>query len=289
MELIIISGRSGSGKSTALHQLEDLGYYCVDNLPAALLPQLAGELLGPHYSDFKGIAVCIDARNNSRDLTQVEPMLRGLPESIESKVLFLDASDPILIKRFSETRRKHPLSTQQRSLAEAIAHERVLLEPLAAAADLSIDTTELNLYSLRSTISTRLGEGSTPGLSLLIESFGFKRGVPTDADLLFDCRLLSNPHWVTALRAKTGCDIDVQKFLEGHPETGEFVQQLINFIEYWLPYYARSQRSYFTIAIGCTGGQHRSVYVAEQVFSALQENYPKVQLRHRELTGLNTK
>ena len=289
MELVIISGRSGSGKSTALHQLEDLGYYCVDNLPAALLPQLAGELLGDHYSDFKGMAVCIDARNNSRDLSQVEAVLRSLPDSIESKVVFLDAAEPKLIKRFSETRRKHPLSNNQRSLAEAIAHERVLLEPLAAAADLCIDTTDLNLYDLRSMISARLGESNTPGISLLIESFGFKRGVPTDADLVFDCRLLPNPHWVTGLRAKTGCDEEVQKFLESHAETGEFTRQLRDFLTYWLPHYSRSQRSYFTVAIGCTGGQHRSVYVAEQLFAALQESYPKVQLRHRELTGLDSK
>ena len=201
----------------------------------------------------------------------------------------MDAAESNLIKRFSETRRKHPLSNNQRSLAEAIAHERVLLEPLAAAADISIDTTDLNVYELRSMITARLGESTTPGLSLLIESFGFKRGVPTDADLLFDCRLLSNPHWVSGLRAKTGRDIEVQKFLEGHKETGEFIQQLRIFIEYWLPYYARSQRSYFTIAIGCTGGQHRSVYVAEQLFTALQENYPQAQLRHRELTRLDEK
>ncbi len=202
MELVIISGRSGSGKSTALHQLEDLGYYCVDNLPAALLPTLILQLEREQYSAFKGIAVCLDARNSDDDLHQIHPVLKALPDTINSEVIFLDASNDILIKRFSETRRRHPLTSDQRSLAEAIANESVLLEELAQQADLTIDTSRLTLYDLRAMISGRLGGESREGLSLLVESFGFKRGVPPDADLVFDARLLPNPHWVTHLRAK---------------------------------------------------------------------------------------
>lgn len=285
MRLVIISGRSGSGKSTALHQLEDLGFYCVDNLPATLLPQLTLELDSSQYAGFKGVAVCIDARNRQHDLARIGELLQSLREDSRPQVVFLDASDAVLIKRFSETRRKHPLSNHQRSLAEAIAHERTVLEPLAAAADLSIDTTGLNLYNLRSLITSRLGDDTHDGLSLLIESFGFKRGVPSDADLVFDARLLPNPHWVAELRALTGREQPVAEFLEGHPETDRFLDDIVGFLERWLPHYASSQRSYITVAIGCTGGQHRSVFLAERAHTRLSTTYQRCQLRHRELEG----
>lgn len=288
MELIVISGRSGSGKSTALHQLEDLGYYCVDNLPAALLPTLTLQLERDQYAAFKGVAVCIDARNSAHDLEQIQQVLSELPSTIESEIIFLDASDNVLTKRFSETRRRHPLSNDNTSLAEAIAAEGRLLDPLSNTADLIIDTSQLNLYDLRSEITNRLGGTSRDGLSLLVESFGFKRGVPPDADLVFDARMLPNPHWVSGLRAMTGRDTPVADFLESHPESGAFTADIIGYLERWLPAYERSQRSYMTVAIGCTGGQHRSVYVAEQVFAAIQKTHPRSQLRHRELTGMNT-
>jgi UPF0042 nucleotide-binding protein len=286
MQLVVISGRSGSGKSTALHQLEDMGYYCVDNLPAALLRQLTQEFLADHYQSFSGVAVCIDARNSMRDLEQISQQLSSLPEGVDRQVIFLDAHDPVLVKRFSETRRRHPLSRDDRSLAEAIQVEAKLLEPLLADADLVIDTSDLTLYELRAMIASRLGEKPGEGLSVLIESFGFKRGVPSDADLVFDARLLPNPHWVRDLRALTGRDPEVVEFLESQPEAPAFAADLIAFLERWLPDYEKSQRSYVTVAIGCTGGQHRSVYIAEQVFAAISASYPSVQLRHRELPTL---
>lgn len=286
MQLVVISGRSGSGKSTALHQLEDMGYYCVDNLPAALLGQLTQEFSADHYQSFAGVAVCIDARNSLRDLEQLSQQLGSLPHGVDRQVIFLDAHDPVLVKRFSETRRRHPLSRDDRSLAEAMQVEATLLEPLLADADLVIDTSDLTLYELRAMIASRLGEKPGEGLSVLIESFGFKRGVPGDADLVFDARLLPNPHWVRDLRALTGRDQPVAEFLESQPEAPAFAADLIAFLMRWLPDYERSQRSYVTVAIGCTGGQHRSVYLAERVYAAIRASYPSVQLRHRELPTL---
>lgn len=284
MQLVVISGRSGSGKSTALHQLEDLGYYCVDNLPASLLTSLAHALLSEDYATFNGIAVCIDARNPNQDLRKINAALAELPDTVKLKILFLDAAESSLIKRFSETRRKHPLSSSERSLAESIAYERQLLEPMAALADLTIDTTDLNLYDLRSMITERLSESEHPGLSILIQSFGFKRGLPRDADLVFDARLLPNPHWVAGLRALTGRDQEVANFLASHEETEQFLGYIKDFLLKWLPQYQSSQRTYMTVAIGCTGGQHRSVYIAERLNQALSPTFPKMQLRHRELS-----
>lgn len=289
MELVIVSGRSGSGKSTALHQLEDLGYYCVDNLPAALVPVLTSKLTSDQYRGFKGVAVCIDARNSEKDLLEIHSVLKGLPQTIRRQVIYIDASTDVLIKRFSETRRRHPLSTKDRPLAEAISHESTLLEAMAADADLVIDTSRLTLYDLRAAISARLGDEQREGLSLLIESFGFKHGVPTDADLVFDARLLPNPHWVGGLKVQTGQDADVIDFLNRQADSKPFVEHIIDFLQRWLPVYANSQRSYMTVAIGCTGGQHRSVYVAEQVYTRLSIQHPRTQIRHRELSGMATR
>jgi len=288
LELVIISGRSGSGKSTALHQLEDLGFYCVDNLPAALLPTLTLQLEREQYRSFRGIAVCIDVRNSADDLRQITTVIAALPESINSQILFLDAKPAVLTKRFSETRRRHPLSNENHSLPEAIAQEHDLLLALSQEANLVIDTSDLTLYDLRAMISARLGSESKQGLSLLVESFGFKRGVPSDADLVFDARLLPNPHWESHLRPLTGQDLAVAQFLEGHPQTQEFVGDITNLLQCWLPAYAESQRTYMTIAIGCTGGQHRSVYIAETIFRTLQHEHSRVQLRHRELSTMVT-
>ena len=288
MELVIISGRSGSGKSTALHQLEDLGFYCVDNLPAALLPTLTLQLEREQYRSFRGIAVCIDVRNSADDLQQITKVIGALPKTINSQILFLDAKPAVLTKRFSETRRRHPLSSDQYSLPEAIAKEHNLLSGLSQDADLLIDTSDLTLYDLRALISARLGSPNTQGLSLLVESFGFKRGVPSDADLVFDARLLPNPHWESHLRPLTGQDTAVAQFLEDHPQTQEFVDDITNLLLRWLPAYEKSQRTYMTIAIGCTGGQHRSVYTAEAVYRALKAEHPHVQIRHRELSTMVT-
>lgn len=286
MHLVLLTGRSGSGKSTALHQLEDCGFYCVDNLPAALLPDLVSQSTREEYTSYKGIAVCIDVRNSRQDLEQLSLASNQLEALASVDIVYLDATDDILTKRFSETRRRHPLSNEDVSLGEAIQIETTLLEALRLRASLIIDTSSLNVYELRNTINTRLLNYEGESLSLLIESFGFKRGVPTDADLVFDARLLPNPHWSTELRLLSGKDKPVVDFLDSHSECADFVESMLNFLTQWLPLYQRSQRSYFTVAVGCTGGQHRSVYVAEKLHTALKPTYAQAQIRHRELAPM---
>ena len=286
MHLVLLTGRSGSGKSTALHQLEDCGFYCVDNLPAALLPDLISQSTREEYTSYKGIAVCIDVRNSRQDLEQLSLATSQLETLASVDIVYLDASDDILTKRFSETRRRHPLSNEDVALGEAIQIETTLLEALRLRASLIIDTSSLNVYELRNTINTRLLNYDGESLSLLIESFGFKRGVPTDADLVFDARLLPNPHWSTELRLLSGKDKPVVDFLDSHSECVDFVESMLNFLTQWLPLYQRSQRSYFTVAVGCTGGQHRSVYVAEKLHTALKPTYVQAQIRHRELAPM---
>ena len=283
MRLIIISGRSGSGKSTALHQLEDEGYYCIDNLPVALLPSLVREASREQFQHFQGTAVCIDARNARKDLENFTAILDALPDSVDTQILFLDAQDATLIKRFSETRRRHPLSSEITSLAEAIAKERQLLETIAGSASLSLDTSQMTIYELRDTIKQRLLGTTTGTMSILVQSFGFKRGVPADADLVFDVRMLPNPHWVKDLRPQNGLDEEVQTFLESQPMTAELYQDICHYLDRWLPRYRDSNRSYITVALGCTGGQHRSVYLADQLFQHYREQFPNIQIRHREL------
>lgn len=283
MQLVIISGRSGSGKSTALHQLEDEGYYCIDNLPVALLPALVEETTRAEFAHFRGVAVCIDARNAWRDLQNFNAILESLPAHMQTQVLFLDAQEGALIKRFSETRRRHPLSGENMPLAEAIARERELLEPIAGEASLVLDTSQLTIYELRDAIRQRLLGDSSGSMSILIQSFGFKRGLPADADLVFDVRLLPNPHWVKELRMLSGLDEPVREFLEAQPMTGELYASVCEYLDRWLPRYAQSNRSYMTIAVGCTGGQHRSVYLANRLYRHYHQHYPQVHLRHREL------
>lgn len=283
MQLIIISGRSGSGKSTALHQLEDEGYYCIDNLPVSLLPALVEEASGADFRHFQGTAVCIDARNAWKNLAEFNQVMDSLPDSVECQILYLDAQESALIKRFSETRRRHPLSSDATPLAEAIDRERQLLEPISSNASLVLDTSQMTIYELRDTIKQRL-LGSTGGkMSILVQSFGFKRGVPTDADLVFDVRMLPNPHWVKELRMKSGLDEEVRQFLEAQPQTEELFSDISGFLDKWLPRYRESNRSYMTVALGCTGGQHRSVYLADRLFRLYRERYPGIHLRHREL------
>lgn len=283
MQLVIISGRSGSGKSTALNQLEDEGYYCIDNLPVALLPALVQEASREEFRHFHGTAVCIDARNARKDLGSFHAILDSLPESVNSQVLFLDAQDAALIKRFSETRRRHPLSSETTPLAEAIDKERQLLEVISGSASLVLDTSQMTIYELRDIIKQRLLGATAGTMSILVQSFGFKRGVPTDADLVFDVRMLPNPHWVKELRLKSGLDPEVQHFLESQPLTTELYHDICHYLDNWLPRYGDSNRSYMTVALGCTGGQHRSVYLAERLFRHYQEQYPSIHIRHREL------
>ncbi|MCZ6831468.1 MAG: RNase adapter RapZ [Gammaproteobacteria bacterium] len=282
MRLIIISGRSGSGKSTALHQLEDEGYYCIDNLPVTLLP---GLVHGAQRSGITttGIAVCIDARNTWKDLEHFPNLLDSLPAAVQIDILYLDADAGALIKRFSETRRRHPLSDESTPLAEAIERERDILEPIASAASLTIDTSQMTIYELRSAIRQRLLGNRAGEMSILFQSFGFKRGLPNDADLVYDLRMLPNPHWERALRLKTGRDPEVISFLQQEPMVEDFYADVCEFLEKWMPRYRDNSRSYLTIALGCTGGQHRSVYLAERLYNHYKERYSQVHIRHREL------
>ncbi len=283
MQLVIISGRSGSGKSTALNQMADEGYYCIDNLPLTLLPALVEKIGGEEYRMFQGTAVCIDARNAWQDLASFNEILESLPESLATHVLFLDCDEATLIRRFGETRRRHPLSSDTVPLADAITLERELLEPIATSATLVLNTSQTTLYELRDAIKQRLLGNTAGSMSILIQSFGFKRGVPMDADLVFDVRMLPNPHWVQELRSKTGLDREVQEFLEAQEMTGELYADLCHYLDRWLPRYREGNRSYMTIALGCTGGQHRSVYLANRLFQHYREQYPAIHIKHREL------
>lgn len=283
MKLVIISGRSGSGKSTALNLLEDESYYCIDNLPVVLIPQVVKHLQDSKASEHNKVAICIDARNTSQDLSTLVELFRSSPDSIDLDILFLDADSDRLIKRFSETRRRHPLSNKDTALTEAIINERKILEPIANIATLTIDTSSMTLHELRTTIKSRLVEKQGPGISILFESFGFKQGVPVDADFVYDIRILPNPHWDANLRAFTGQDQPVIDFLGEHEEVEQMFVDIRDFIARWLPKFEQNNRSYITIAIGCTGGQHRSVYMAEKLAGHFKTLYQNVQIRHREL------
>mgnify|MGYP003664424428 CR=1 FL=1 len=283
MRLIVISGRSGSGKSTALHQLEDEGFYCIDNLPVSLLPALVEKAGSEEFALFQGTAVCIDARNAWKDLKNFRGILDSLPDSVETQVLYLDALVPALLRRFGETRRRHPLSNDSVSLAEAIDQEQSLLEPIASSASLVLDTSQMTIYELRDAIKQQLLGTSMGTMSILIQSFGFKRGVPADANLVYDVRILPNPHWVKELRLKTGLDEEVAEFLENQQMTADLYDDICHYLDVWLPRYREGNRSYLNIALGCTGGQHRSVYLANRLFKHYKAEYPSMHIRHREL------
>jgi UPF0042 nucleotide-binding protein len=279
LNLIIISGRSGSGKSIALRALEDLGYYCVDNIPVSLLPTLTHTLADENEK----VAVSIDVRNIPKMANEVSEIVDFLPDIWEVTILYLDASDDVLIKRYSETRRLHPLFKLNKSLSESIEAEREILVPVSEKADLHINTDNLSLHELSELIRERvLGKKST-NLVIVFESFGFKYGIPKDADYVFDARFLPNPHWEPDLKPLTGLDGPVQIFLGGQPLVTKFIWQIQNLISTWLPHLERNNRSYVTVAIGCTGGQHRSVFVAESLCTSFRSSHGDVQVRHREL------
>ncbi len=282
MRLVVISGRSGSGKSTALHVLEDEGFYCIDNLPASMLGPLVEQMQQDGYPALKGVAVSIDARNTGRDLALFPAMLERARAHMECEVIYLDASKPTLIKRFSETRRKHPLTSDDTDLSKAIEAEKKLLEPIADLASLTISTNNLNLYQLRDMVLARVVRQANAGLSLLFLSFGYKHGIPVDADLVFDVRHLPNPFWKPELRAWTGKDQPVIDFLAGEEAVQAMFTDISQFLDKWLPAY-RQNRRYLTVAIGCTGGQHRSVYLCERLAQHFRPQYENIQLRHREL------
>jgi UPF0042 nucleotide-binding protein len=284
VRIIIVSGLSGSGKTIALQTLEDLDYYCVDNLPFKLILPLAREILAASDILPPAVAVGVDARNFIDELNQFPATLAELRASeLTVEVLFLQADEEILLKRYSETRRRHPLDLGSLPLREAIRQERRLLEPIVASADLIVDTSDTNIYQLRELLRARIHDTPREAMSLLFESFGFKNGVPADADFVFDVRCLPNPHWEPQLRPLTGLDRPVREFLERQPEVMEMLADLSRLLEAWLPRFEASDRSYLTVAIGCTGGQHRSVYIAEALARHFNEIRDYVMARHREL------
>ncbi len=283
MKLIIVSGLSGSGKSVVLHTLEDLGYYCIDNLPAGLLSALALELQLA-VKPVENIAIGIDARNLPQSLQQFSEILDQLiAQGISNEILFITCDPATLIKRFSETRRRHPLSSENVSLAEAVTLERQLLEPIARRADLFIDTSQTTIHQLRDLVHQRIERREDSRLSLMFQSFGFKHGIPSDADFVFDVRCLPNPHWHPELRPLTGRDEAVSRYLGGEAQVAAMVENLTGFLDTWIPAFEADKRSYLTVAIGCTGGQHRSVYLVEQLAKHFETLYPNVTTRHREL------
>ncbi|HEX5793602.1 MAG TPA: RNase adapter RapZ [Rheinheimera sp.] len=279
MKLLVVSGRSGSGKSVALRVMEDLGYYCVDNIPVNLLPTLATTVMG----QYERVAVSIDVRNLPQEPDELAEILSYLPRKLDLTILYLDADHASLIKRFSETRRLHPLSHQAMSLDEAISREQQLLDPISSRADLYIDTTELNVHQLAEQLRERILGQKTGRLVILFESFGFKYGIPKDADFVFDARFLPNPHWEPDLKPLTGRDQPVKDYLASEPVVAKYIWQINSFISTWLPHLERNNRSYLTIAIGCTGGQHRSVYIVESLAESYRSLRDDVQMRHREL------
>ena len=278
MELIIISGRSGSGKSVALHALEDMGYYCVDNMPLPLIPQLA-ELLAQTN---RSAVISLDIRNlpnNPHEIIDLQTQL----EHYNTKIIFLDCERNTLIRRYSDSRRLHPLSTKDLSLESAIDLEDSLLAPLIHQANHIIDTTHLSSHELAESLRMLLQGASVKELNIVVESFGFKYGLPLDADYVFDVRFLPNPHWNPELRPMTGLEQPVIDFLERQTEVHQFIYHTRNYLELWLPQLEQNNRSYLTIAIGCTGGKHRSVFVAEQIGKYFEAKGKKVQIRHRRL------
>lgn len=284
MKLIIISGLSGSGKTVALHTLEDEGFYCVDNLPLGLLPALTEQLTSQQLQVYDNIAVGIDARSGAKDLRRFNQIVQSLKgDSIDIEVIYFHAELDELIKRFSDTRRRHPLTRKGMPLTEAIDIERNLLSPIAHDADLCLDTTHTNVHQLRAIVKERIISRPKQELSILIQSFGFKHSVPTDSDFVFDVRCLPNPHWEPELRPLTGQDQEVQAFLKDQEDVIDMFNHICQMLEHWVPKFAEQSRYYLTVSVGCTGGQHRSVYIAERLNEYFREKFSSVSLRHREM------
>jgi UPF0042 nucleotide-binding protein len=281
MKLIIISGRSGSGKSTALRALEDAGFNCIDNFPVELLPSLVGSVLAEPAATAPAYAVCIDARSHGLS-TFPEFHAQLDPAEIHCEIIYLDALSGTLVKRFSETRRRHPLTNDETDLLQAIEAEKALLGSIANLADLTLDTTLMRGSELVEVIRKQVAEDRSPGISLLFRSFGFKFGVPVDADMVFDIRCLPNPYWVETLRPLTGADAAVVDYLAGQQTVQEMFGDIRDFLERWIPRFESDNRAYLNIAVGCTGGRHRSVYMAERLRSHFSDRFDNVLVRHRE-------
>jgi UPF0042 nucleotide-binding protein len=284
MRLIIVSGLSGSGKSIALHVLEDLGYFCIDNLPVALLQSVIDEFSTHEEHSPNLLAVGIDARSAYQELDSLpQQILRLREQGIGAEILFLQADDQVLLQRYSETRRRHPLQKDETTLQAAIDRERGLLSAMGNAANLVIDTSRMSVYTLADTIRERIDRRKTESLSIMIESFGFKSGIPADADFVFDVRCLPNPYWTAELRHLTGRDPQVVEFLDAQPSVAAMRQDIVDFLRRRIPENSSVSRNYLTVAVGCTGGQHRSVYMVDKIAEALGDEHDPVLKRHIEL------
>ncbi|MGX4677150.1 RNase adapter RapZ [SAR92 clade bacterium H246] len=286
MRLVIISGRSGSGKTSALNILEDVGFTCIDNLPASLLSELVTQLKDEPGKNELTLAVGIDARNLVGDLSKIPHMLNDIEDTgVAVDVIFLQARRNDLLRRYSETRRKHPLSSESISLKEAIELEKEMLTPISDISDRTIDTSGLSLHQLRDLIKNTVVPDNRESMSILFESFGFKRGVPSDSDFVFDVRCLPNPYWKLELRTQTGNDPEVIEFLESQVDVASMLADIIGFLTRWIPKFQTNNRSYMTVSIGCTGGQHRSVYLANRLYEHFSQQQPFVKVVHKELSA----
>ncbi len=282
--LVVVSGLSGSGKSVALNMLEDLGWYCIDNIPAGLVQAVVSHSVQTAEPLYRRLAVGLDARNRADDIASIPELLDGLARTgLRCEVVYLHADDEVLLRRYAETHRRHPLAGADRSLADAIAEERRLLHPLIDHSNLVIDTSRMSVHELRDLIGRRLESQGPARLSILFESFGFKHGVPGDADFVFDTRALPNPYWEPTLKPLTGRDGPVIAFLEASPQVQRMADDLVRFLEPRLPEYEAANRGYLTIALGCTGGQHRSVYLVERLAAHFRPRYPDLLVRHNAL------
>jgi len=279
-ELVIVTGISGAGKASALRAFEDLGYHAVDNLPLELLPGFAGLVV--KSTEIENAAIVVDVREGST-IDQLPEMLKGVKQLLPTCVIFLDAQDAVLVRRYSETRRPHPLSGTE-TVWRSIAEERLLLDPIRNVADIIVETSNFNVHELRSYIQSRFGrEDYDKHLLVSCLSFGFKNGVPLDADLVFDVRFLPNPHFVPEFRKLTGLDPDVAAYVRGFQQTAEFLDRVTDLMLYLLPHYVSEGKSYLTIAFGCTGGQHRSVMMAEEMCARLKAAGYQVKSVHRDI------
>ena len=287
MRIVILSGLSGSGKSVALHMLEDLGFYCIDNIPAALLKPFISFTVRSPEATYERTAIGLDARNTAAEIASVPQLIDELKRSgLQLEVIFLIAGEEELLRRFSETRRRHPLSRSDVGLREAMALERSLLEPVVSAADLIIDTSRMGVHALRDIIHKRVEQRAAGRLSITFESFGFKDGIPGDADFVFDARALPNPYWEPGLRNLTGRDAEVVRFLETHSDVAQLIRDIAAFMRARVPEFQASNRGYLTIAVGCTGGQHRSVYIVDRLAEEFAAEFPNVTARHGGLPGV---
>ncbi|MFH7804395.1 RNase adapter RapZ [Acinetobacter haemolyticus] len=276
--ILIVTGQSGSGKSSALQVLEDLGYYCIDNLPLALLPEIVEKL--DRDNNLEQLALGVDVRSTRADLQEFDHVFEQLQKSGSVDIIYLTTQDQELISRFSASRRPHPLASRFKSLIECIQEEKTLLLPIQLRSTVHIDTTDKSVHDLKHTLLSKLGQSDN--LILILQSFGYKHGIPLDADYVFDVRHLPNPHWDLELRKYSGLDLPVQQFLLQSEQTNEMFQDIYHFLDKWLPAFAEGHRHYMTVSIGCTGGQHRSVYIVDRLKKALEEKW-SIQVLHREM------